>query len=608
VFFVILYFFIRCTSSDFNPKFKHYCIIAFESIVGLLLSAFILLPSILAILGNPRTGDTLTGFDLLLYNNEQRYGLILSSFFFPPDIPARPNFFPDSNSKWSSVSMFLPMLSMVGVIAFFKGNRKHWAKTLLITSYIICFIPMFNQLFSGLNYSYYARWFYMPLLIMAMVSCIALEDHMDQMKSALMVNAAVVLLFSLIGILPKKENGELVFFKLPTYPERFWGYVAIAAIGMLIVGVLYVLHTENRRFLRVAISGFMVVTILTGTFMIFLGKLSGEGYSVVKEQAIDGRKNVQLSDDSFFRIDTYNELDNLGMHMNLPTINAFHSIVPASVIEYYEAIGQERGVGSRPKPEAIGIRALTSVKYSFQSLSKGQKTELLGFEPYDVQNGYQIYKNKYYIPIGFTYDYFINRQQFDAFAGSSKDRLLIKGLLLEDEDYEKYKNYMPMLDDRFCYPDYLTDEEYYHDCEQRAQTAAYSFERDNKGFTAKIKTEGNELVFFSVPYDEGWSATVNGQEVEVLKANIGFMAVAVPKGDNTIRFAYKTPGLSTGWMITITAAVLLTIYLLFIRYLRKKYPEQYYYDKYRHVLHKKEQTELLGEDAYIQKVIENNDE
>ncbi|WMJ24003.1 YfhO family protein [Paludicola sp. MB14-C6] len=608
VFFVILYFFIRCTSKDFKPKLRHYFIIALEAVLGLLLSAFLLLPSVLAIMGNPRTGDMLNGFDLLFYNNTQRYGLIFSSFFFPPDIPARPNFFPDSNAKWSSVSMFLPMVSMTGVIAFFKGNKKHWAKTLLIASYIICFIPMLNQLFSGMNYNYYARWFYMPLLIMAMVTCIAFEKHMEHMKSGIIATSIIVGSISLIGILPKKVDDKLVFFQLPKYPERFWGYVAIAVIGLMIVGILYLLTTKYKHFFRVAVSSFMVITILTASFMIFLGKLAGEGYSVVKEQAIDGRENVNLADDSFFRIDTYDELDNLGMHMNIPTINAFHSIVPPSVIDYYQTIGQERGVGSRPKPQAIGIRGLMSVKYSFQKLSKGEKTELIGFTPFDKQNGYQIFKNEYFIPMGFTYDYFINKHQLDSYSGDMKDRLMLKGLLLEDKDYQKYKDYMPMLEDRYCYTDTLTDDDYYAACKERAATAAYLFQRDNKGFSAKINTKNKELVFFSVPYDEGWKAFVNGKQVEIVKANAGFMAVAVPKGNTDIRFDYHTPGAVMGWIITIASAALLFVYWLFIRYLRHKYPDKYYYDRFRHVLNRQEPTELLSEEAYMNHIIECMDE
>lgn len=51
---------------------------------------------------------------------------------------------------------------------------------------------------------------------------------------------------------------------------------------------------------------------------------------------------------------------------------------------------------------------------------------------------------------------------------------------------------------------------------------------------------------FSVPYEEGWSATVNGKPAEVEKVSVGFMAVKVPAGTSQIRFNYRTPGLTLG--------------------------------------------------------------
>jgi hypothetical protein len=69
------------------------------------------------------------------------------------------------------------------------------------------------------------------------------------------------------------------------------------------------------------------------------------------------------------------------------------------------------------------------------------------------------------------------------------------------------------------------------------------------------------LVFFSVPYDKGWSATVNGSPAEIEKVNSGFMAVKVKAGESRIRFVYTTPGLSEGLATTAITAVVFLIYI-----------------------------------------------
>lgn len=607
VIFVVIYFCIRCASKDFNITLKCFFVIAFEAIVGLLMSAILLLPGLLAILDNPRTGDTLMGFDMLFYGNTQRYGLILSSFFFPPDIPARPNLFPDSNAKWSSVSMYLPLLSTVGVFAFFKGFRKHWAKILIGVCIFISLIPILNSSFSAFNYSYYARWFFMPLLIMTMVSCLALEGDKRNIKFGLITTSVIVGLFTFIGILPKKENGEIIFFKLPAYPERFWAYIAIACIGLLLTGLLYTLTIKHKKFMRTAIIGVMMVSVIYSCFMIYTGKLSGEGYDVIAQKALYGREKLQLEgDDKFFRIDTYDELDNLGMYWRIPTINAFHSVVPPSIMDYYESVGEERGVASRPDTKYLGIRALTSVKYSFVKEGKSNNSPMFGFGYYDTQNGYAIYQNNYFIPMGFTYNYLITDHQLKSFPSNHKDRLLLQGLLLEDKDYEKYKNLLPILPNEQASDDVLGDNENYSKaCHQLASNAGYYFKHDNKGFTSKVSSDQKNLMFFSVPYDKGWSATVNNNSVEILKANNGFMAVPIPEGGSIIRFDYKTPGATMGIVITLSAIGVLVVYLVLVRRYRLKYPDKNSFDRYRHLKQRDVDIDILAHDAYINKVTTN---
>jgi len=68
-----------------------------------------------------------------------------------------------------------------------------------------------------------------------------------------------------------------------------------------------------------------------------------------------------------------------------------------------------------------------------------------------------------------------------------------------------------------------------------------------------------------VPWEKGWSASVNGESALIEKANVGFMAVRVPAGPAEIRFDYRTPGLMEGLMVSGTGAAILLLYLLTAR-------------------------------------------
>ena len=92
-----------------------------------------------------------------------------------------------------------------------------------------------------------------------------------------------------------------------------------------------------------------------------------------------------------------------------------------------------------------------------------------------------------------------------------------------------------------------------------------SFSIDRAGFTARCSYDDDTLVFFSVPYDKGWHAQVDGIETRIEKADIGLMAVRVPAGEVEIRFSYLTPGLAEGLLMTGAGLLLLAVYLLIAR-------------------------------------------
>lgn len=570
VLFCVLYYIVRgLFSQEFRLNLRTFASVALESVIGLLLSAVLLLPSMLVVLSNPRTSEYLSGFNLLFYGNSQRYGLILSSFFFPPDVPARPNFFPDSNAKWSSVSMYLPLVSMTGVIAYLKGAKKTWLKRMLCICFVVCFIPVLNAAFSLFNYSYYARWFFMPLLLMALATCIAFENMPEHFPSAFRWTALFTGTFALIGILPKKVNDEYVFFSLPSDPGRFWVYVLIAAISLICCTLLYSLRSRPKLLFRCGTTSLAAITLLTGIFMLSSGRGSGSRYDEVVTKGLNGSQNLSLdSMEGFYRIDTFDELDNLGMFWRTPTINAFHSVVPSSIMDYYEWIGGERGVASRPEPSLLGVRGLLSVKYAFSDSL--DYTPMPGFTKIGVQNGYSVYENEYYVPMGFSYDYAITMEQIEANPAANKDRLLLRALLLSDEDYETVSDILPQLSDEEAANGNYSDEMYFDDCLQRKAEAVDSFTYDSYSFTAETSYAEERVVFFSVPYESGWSAEVNGEPADILKANAGFMAVRVPSGESTIRFTYHTPGLTAGLLISLMALLLLLCYLLLFRFLRKR--------------------------------------
>ena len=586
VVFTVIYFFVRLLSGAVKVKFSRFAVIVFEAVLGVCLAAFLLLPSVLAIMGNNRISDILLGWNAIMYGKEQIYGNIIECFFFPPDIPARPVFFPSANVKWSSLGGWLPLFSMVGIFVWFSQRKGHWLKKIIGICIFMSMVPILNSAFYAFNTSYYARWFYMPILMMCLATVSLTEDSaVDWSSGYKWVFGITVAITLVIGFFPQKDKDENITFGLYSqsddgmYAFRFFVTCAIAILSLVILGMLLkMLKKDRAAFYRGATVCVCIISAVYGNFFIACGRShSYEIKEVMIDQLIEGK--VDLEDNSNFRVDVYDGVDNTSMYLGLPGINAFHSVVPASIFEFYDYIGVERSVGSRPDTEQTAIRPLLSVKYLLNRknedadkfIDEDGEPKMPNYEYIKTDGGYYIYENKNYIPYGYSYNYFMSYDFCDGYSKSSRAALMLKAILLTDEQIKKYGNLLTDIEELEL-PPYgsqdnettlsLTDDAMEYDCEQLKNTSALSFETDNRGFTAKVSRDRENLVFFSVPFDEGWTAYVNGEETQIEKVNSGFMAVKVDAGTSTIRFEYRTPGLVTGLIITGGAAALMLLYML----------------------------------------------
>ena len=77
----------------------------------------------------------------------------------------------------------------------------------------------------------------------------------------------------------------------------------------------------------------------------------------------------------------------------------------------------------------------------------------------------------------------------------------------------------------------------------------------NQAFATLTASEDGFAVL-SVPYDKGWTVTVNGQNVKTYEVNGGMTGIAVKKGENNIVFSFAPHGLKEGGILSIAGAVL----------------------------------------------------
>ena len=81
----------------------------------------------------------------------------------------------------------------------------------------------------------------------------------------------------------------------------------------------------------------------------------------------------------------------------------------------------------------------------------------------------------------------------------------------------------------------------------------------NKVFTT-YDVQQDTSIFFTIPYDKGWSAYQDGKKIEIKQAQTGFMKVDVPKGKGTITLSFIPNGFVVGVICSFTSLLLFAVY------------------------------------------------
>ena len=81
----------------------------------------------------------------------------------------------------------------------------------------------------------------------------------------------------------------------------------------------------------------------------------------------------------------------------------------------------------------------------------------------------------------------------------------------------------------------------------------------NKVF-ATYNVQQDTSIFFTIPYDKGWSAYQDGKKIEIKQAQTGFMKVDIPKGKGTITLSFIPNGFVVGAICSFTSLLLFAVY------------------------------------------------
>ena len=390
------------------------------------------------------------------------------------------------------MTVYLPVVGIAGGLVFCRVRRRHPFARIMKVCLICAFVPVLNSMFYALNSSYYARWYYMPVLVLCAATAMTLQKANlceTEYRRALGLVALCTLSSIAFALVPNEKDGTTTIGVVEE-PLRYWGILLVSMLG---VGLFWLL-LHYRRQLAARFPAAVLAVVLGFSFVYGQVHLSitkyGQWYHDADYVQQTWREapelNAVLPDDVFYRLDAYDSYNNLGLWLDKSCIQFFNSTVAPSILEFYPTVGVKRDVNSKPEASLYALRGLLSVRYTLvpkEKVEDWEKEKLEGWNLVSSTTSYLIYENENWVPMGFTYDSYITEENFETVSDTNAGNVLMKALLLTDEQVERYGRMMQNLTDDE--KNNISYEDYVQDCTARRESAVTSFTATRTGFTAQ---------------------------------------------------------------------------------------------------------------------------
>lgn len=558
--FCVIYFFVRFFDRKFVNTLKKLLSVAFEAVTGFAMSAVFLLPVLFYLSASSKATGMISLSDMLIYGDGFNYLKLIQSAFMIPDhffftslFPSVDNVYPFGNLG-ASVAFYIPLFSMAGVISFAWARKKSWQTIIMIICGVMAFVPVLNQLFSALNSAYYVRWLYMPMLIACVMSLSALEEKVSFKPGIITCTAVVAAMMIYQAVVDTDELIVRVSHRTNFSVYQTMLHFAVTVLSLVLLIVIVKSKRDKDFIPKLYIFSLICAYMCYGVMVQYLYssipsvEATTAAFAFGKdlpEECREGSPRIVLSASN----------PNLVWGVNSPSY--FNSLHDYGFTQFLDdsSLGFESGVYERITFDYKELCDLISVKYFAGLGETGDKYD--GFRKVGTMGEYVIYENPDYIPMGFVYDSMISRDAFLSIQDKKLKHLTyLKALVVADTS--GFSDILTDISDTAG--EEISDDEYERLISDRRRSAAYSCEKTSNGLIAQIELEKENVVFFSVSYNDGWSAYVDGVKTDVYNVNNGCVGVRAQEGKHEIRLCYTVKGFNEGIVITAVSSGILILY------------------------------------------------
>lgn len=541
-----IYFLVRvlCGESA-NQKSTRALIIncALQVFIGVLLSCVVLLPVVYQLFGSSRgfLSDRLPSIFVLL----ERFVML-----FYPRMSDDGTGILWSNDLLASIAPNISIFGILPAICLFLIHGLRWLKTIL-GIYLVIYLTPVNGIMTLFIMPFYTRWVYAMILmvIVALLYLLKIDNGLPK-KYICGYVLFTGLLFGLQGggALVWMHTKDIVFG--PKYFTILFMGIVLAINLTCLVYCSFSKKITGYDMRRILIAiGICASSQLIGFSLLntCLSQRSSTGYDILSELVPVDNSSQAL----FYRTDYSYVPHNIGLMLDTPTVHAFHSVQNSCYISLFDhhLDGENHAVSFCPKIYRESFDALMSVK----NLARYTPSATL-------DNYFTVKQSSYYIPMGFAYSGYSLRSEMDSLICTEHDiaKGMLNSIVINDEDEKTLSPYLVKTK-------FDVDVSLDSVVAARRSIVCEHTSASSEGLVANAALDDTTVMFFSIPADRGFSATINGITSKIFNANLGMSALIVPSGKSYIEFKYTTPGLRIGALLTFLGLIIILIQFLNVR-------------------------------------------
>lgn len=551
------------------------------AVLGLGISAVFLIANVQQMLNSPRVLGEVSLFDQLM----SRSLLDFESFahyitavmrLFSSDLLGAGSKFGGWRNYLEAPIFYCGLLSLLlAPQVFVQLERKHKIAYALfgLVFLVPVVLPFFRYLFWAFSGNYYRLYSAFVALVILFFSLHALNFifKTGKVHTRLLVATLVVLLAMLFS------------------PYLFADVEMIRAIdstmlmiitGLLLVYTLLVITLKTNRFRSLAqwgllfvicleLAGFSWQTINDRSVLTTKEYMAKTGYNDYSNDAVAA---IKQKDPGFYRIEkTYFSGPSEHTSFNDAKIqgyfgtSSYASFNQLNYIRFLDVLGIIDGNRESATRWAYGVvnntllASFSTVKYVFVKRAElVPKFGQFGYKRVHQEGDVIVLLNPYYLPFGFTYDSYMTEDEFMSVATPLKSTVLMKTAVLEERLDQTLSPTIKAFDQTRIESAY-GEKSYRDDVRKRRTSALKISSYAHNHVKGKIELKQPKMLFFTLPFDRGWSVTVNGEHAELMRVNIGFSGLLLPAGQHEVELRYQLPYFTLSVLISVFSILCLIL-------------------------------------------------